>query len=89
MKKIQPTKPLLSLKEKIALERDKLGHKGKFGNVLVLGGWDNMRAANLASLSLRTGCGKVLFVLIIISFQMKSLEFQIILSNPKLLIILM
>ena len=62
IEKIQPTKTtLLSLKEKIALERDKLGHKGKFGNVLVLGGWDNMPgAANLASLAaLRTGCGKV------------------------------
>ena len=38
-----------------------MAHKGKFGNVLVLGGWDNMPgAANLASLAaLRTGCGKV------------------------------
>ncbi len=43
------------------VKRDKFGHKGSFGNVFILGGWDNMPgAANLASLAaLKAGCGKV------------------------------
>tara|TARA_E500000331_G_scaffold327062_1_gene345680 strand:- start:797 stop:2128 length:1332 start_codon:yes stop_codon:yes gene_type:complete len=46
---------------KLLVKRNKTKHKGSFGNVLILGGWDNMPgAANLSALAaLRTGCGKV------------------------------
>ena len=52
---------LLDEKCKFSLKRNNNYHKGKFGNVLILGGWDNMPgAANLSALSaLKTGCGKV------------------------------
>ncbi len=60
--KIQSTSyTLLDSDKKILIKRDKTFHKGKFGNVLILGGWDNMPgAANLSALAaLKTGCGKV------------------------------
>ena len=52
---------LLDNKNKVLIKRKKSAHKGKFGNVLILGGWDNMPgAANLSALAaLKTGCGKV------------------------------
>ena len=62
VEKIHSTKNiLLESEEREFLYRNKLGHKGNFGNVLILGGWDNMPgAANLASqAALRSGCGKV------------------------------
>ncbi len=60
--KIQSTSCiLLNIENKILLKRDKTAHKGKFGNILIVGGWDNMPgAANLSALAaLKTGCGKV------------------------------
>ena len=52
---------LLNNNIKVSIKRDKTGYKGNFGNILILGGWDNMPgAANLSALAaLKTGCGKV------------------------------
>ena len=52
---------LLHKKQQVFLKRDHFGHKGNFGSVLILGGWNNMPgAANLAALAaLKVGCGKV------------------------------
>ncbi len=52
---------LLKKKKYIKYRENNFAHKGNFGNVLILGGWDEMPGAgNLSSLAaLRTGAGKV------------------------------
>ena len=52
---------LLIVDQYKTLKREKTAHKGTFGNLLILGGWNGMLgAANLCGLAaLRSGVGKV------------------------------
>ncbi len=52
---------LISTEQYKPIKRNKTSHKGNFGNLLIIGGWDGMLgAANLCGLAaLRTGVGKV------------------------------
>ena len=58
---ISPNSYLLSSNQLTAPNRSPIAHKGNYGNVLVLGGWDDMEGAGfLAGIAaLRTGAGKV------------------------------
>ena len=73
---------LIDNKDKVLLKRDKTAYKGKFGNILILGGWDTMPgAANLCALAaLKTGCGKVF----ICSNNFSRLPNEVIRVSPKI-----
>ncbi len=73
---------LIANKDKVLLKRDKTAYKGKFGNILILGGWDTMPgAANLCALAaLKTGCGKVF----ICSNNFSRLPNEVIRVSPKI-----
>mgnify|MGYP001279278318 CR=1 FL=1 len=55
------TSYLINGSEYKQLKRNRISHKGTFGNLLIVGGYDGMEgAANLSGLAaLRTGVGKV------------------------------
>ena len=59
--KIEGSSEILTIDSNTFNYRSKIAHKGNYGNVLVLGGWDDMEgAAFLAALaSLKSGAGKV------------------------------
>ena len=61
VKKIKGSSSILKIDEKSFNFRSKISHKGDYGNVLVIGGWEGMEGAGfLTSLAaLKSGAGKV------------------------------